>query len=121
MNSLLKISDSRFTLLTVAVEYMNDDTNANLSLIMETYFKKQLVDWRPIETKNINCNINAKQFLYIPLRYELLFKNSRKMKDVSVKIYLWNPEKTKEIKPLNASITAYKDNEFIYGLVECLQ
>lgn len=117
----LKINDSRFTLLTVAVEYINEDTNANLSLIMETYFKKQLVDWRPIETKNMNRNINGKQFLYIPLRYELLFKNSRKMKDVYVKIYLWNPDKTKAIKPINASITAYKDNEFIYGLVECLQ
>jgi hypothetical protein len=88
---------------------------------METYFKKKLVDWRPIETKNINRNVNEKQILYIPLRYELLFKNSRKMKDVYVKIYLWNPDKTKAIKPLNASITAYKDNEFIFGLVECLQ
>lgn len=117
----LKINDSRFTLLTVAVEYINEDTNANLSLIMETYFKKQLVDWRPIETKSINRNVNEKQFLYIPLRYELLFKNSRKMKDVYVKIYLRNPDKTRAIKPLNASITAYKDNEFIYGLVECLQ
>ncbi|HPX58802.1 MAG TPA: glycosyltransferase family 39 protein [Bacteroidales bacterium] len=117
----LKINDSRFTLLIATVEYINEDTNANFHLVIETYFKQQLIEWRPIDTKNISRNVNEKHFLYIPLRYELLFKNSRKMKDVYVKIFLWNPDKTKAVKPLNASVTAYKDNEFIYGLVECLQ
>ena len=121
MNFLLKINDSRFTLLIATVEYINEDTNANFHLVIETYFKQQLIEWRPIDTKNISRNVNEKHFLYIPLRYELLFKNSRKMKDVYVKIFLWNPDKTKAVKPLNASVTAYKDNEFIYGLVECLQ
>jgi hypothetical protein len=117
----LKINDSRFTLLIATVEYINEDTNANFHLVIETYFKQQLIEWRPIDTKNISRNVNEKHFLYIPLRYELLFKNSRKMKDVYVKIFLWNPDKTKAVKPLNASVTAYKNNEFIYGLVECLQ
>ena len=74
----LKINDSRFTLLIATVEYINEDTNANFHLVIETYFKQQLIEWRPIDTKNISRNVNEKHFLYIPLRYELLFKNSRK-------------------------------------------
>lgn len=117
----LKVHDSRFTMLNVAVEYESSDTNANVYVVLETFYKNHSVEWRAIETKNLTREVNKKQYMYIPLRYELLFKNSRKMKDVYVKAYLWNPDKTASIQFLNTSISAYKDNEMIYGLVESLQ
>ena len=116
----LKINDSRFTMLAVAFEYRNLDSNTNVHLILETFYKNKSVDWRSVESKHFYRNSSEKQILYVPLRYELLFKNSRKMKDVYVKVYLWNPDKTKGVLPLHASVTAYKDNEWIYGLVESL-
>ena len=80
-----------------------------------------LKDWRAVETKNFTREVGVQQDVFLSLRYELLFKNSLKMKDVSIHAYLWNPDKTAGIVLLNSTITAYKDNEYIYGLVECLQ
>jgi hypothetical protein len=117
----LEINDSRFTSIYLNVNYIAQDTHANIYLVLETKYNDMLKDWRAVETKHFTRTVGVQQYVFLSLRYELLFKNSRKMKDVSIHTYLWNPDKTASIILLNATITAYKDNEFIYGLVECLQ
>ncbi len=117
----LAINDFRYTLLTIETEYIAKDSNLNFLLVLETKYKDRLIDWRSVESKDFPQIINQKQRIYLPLRYELLFKNSRKMKDVALNIYLWNLDKKNDFIFLNTTISAYKDNKFIYGLVECLE
>ena len=117
----LEINDSRFTSINLNVNYIAQDTHSNIYLVLETKYNDMLKDWRAVETKNFTREVGVQQDVFLSLRYELLFKNSRKMKDVSIHAYLWNPDKTAGIVLLNSTITAYKDNEYIYGLVECLQ
>ncbi|NLJ81963.1 MAG: glycosyltransferase family 39 protein [Bacteroidales bacterium] len=118
---LSEISPSRYVLICVAAEYQSKDTNSNAYLVLETWYKDKLLDWRGVETKNITRKAQQKQYVYIPLRYELLIKNSRKMRNVRLKTYLWYPDQARDVYFSNAYISVYEDNEIIYGLVERLK
>jgi len=59
--------------------------------------------------------------IFLPFRYELLVKNSKRMGNYSVKIFLWNKGKTDVITPVKCSLSIYKSNPYIYGMEENLR
>ena len=55
------------------------------------------------------------------MRFELIFKDSRELSNYSIKMFLWNIDHVKSVRPLSARIRITPDNKYIYSFTEELE
>jgi len=118
--NLADLCPSRFTKIVLTLDYQSMDSIADYALVLQTSYKGTVADWRCVKPKEFFFKNGECHSSFLPFRYELLVKDSKRIPHYSVKIFLWNMEK-KEIHPVKCSISTYKSNPYIYGLVEKLR
>jgi hypothetical protein len=116
--NLSDICPSRFTKLLLTFDYQCSDPAANYALVLQTSYKEKIVDWRCVKPSDffIKDGDNFRSFL--PFRYELLIKDSKKIPHYSVKIFLWNIDKTNTVQPVKCTVSTFKSNPYIYAMGE---
>ena len=117
------LSDSRFVRLDVEMTYMQKDTADDFLIALQAFDANgESYDWRESRVKNFSVPVNdSVRSILIPMRYELIFKDSRKLSDYSIKSFLWNIDHVKSVRPLNARIRVTPDNKYIYSTGEELE
>ncbi|MCL2131731.1 MAG: glycosyltransferase family 39 protein [Lentimicrobiaceae bacterium] len=119
--NLSEICPSRFTKILLTLDYVCNDHTADYALVLETSYKGTIADWRCVKPNEFFIENGDTCRAFLPFRYELLVKDSKRIANYSVKIFLWNFDKTASINPVKCCISTYKDNSYIYGLVENLR
>ena len=119
----IALSNSRFVRLDVEMTYMQKDTSEDFLIALQTFDKNgESYDWREARVKNFSVPVNdSVRSILIPMRYELIFKDSRKLSDYSIKCFLWNIDHVKSVRPLSARIRLTPDNKYIYSSGEELE
>ena len=119
----LVMSDSRFVKLDVEMSYMQNDTADDFLIALQTFDENgESFDWREARVKNFSIPENDSiRSIIIPMRYELIFKDSRKLSNYSIKSFLWNIDHVKSVRPLSARISMAPDNKYIYSYTEELR
>ena len=117
------LSDSRFVKSEVEMTYMHKDTAEDFLIALQTFDANgESYDWREARVKKFSVPVSdSVRSILIPLRYELLFKDSRKLSGYSIKVLLWNIDHVKSVRPLSASIRFSPDNRYIYSFAEELE
>ncbi|MDL2308250.1 glycosyltransferase family 39 protein [Bacteroidales bacterium OttesenSCG-928-C03] len=113
-----EITTSRYTKFVYEFDFLPDSLTSNYYLVAELFLDNKSVDWRAVNIKDFCLRQDEYCSVFMPVRYECVIKKSRKIPRYTVNLFLWNPEGVTSITPLHAKISAYKDNELIYGLVE---
>jgi drug/metabolite transporter (DMT)-like permease len=116
--NLSEICPSRFTKILLTLDYKCNDCTADYALVLQTSYKGAIADWRCVKPSYFSVKMEDSYRIFLPLRYELLVKDSKRLKYYDVKIFLWNPNKTDDIFPLKCTISTYKSNPLIYALCE---
>ena len=119
----IALSNSRYVRMDVEMTYMQKDTSDDFLIALQTFDAEgESYDWRESRIKNFSVPINdSVRSILIPLRYELIFKDSRKLSDYSLKSFLWNVDHVKSVRPLSARIRLTPDNKYIYSYIEDLE
>jgi len=119
--NLSELSPSRFTKILLTLDYQDTDSIADYALVLQTSYKGTIADWRCIKPTDV-CVKNGENYrIFLPLRYELMVKDSKRLPFYDVKIFLWNIGKKEAIHPVKCSISTYKSNPYIFGMVENLR
>jgi len=120
--NLTEICPSRFTKILLTFDFRCEDSVVeDYLIVLETSYKGTVADWRGASSKGFFIKNGDVFRVFLPFRYELLVKDSRRISNYSVKIYLWNSSGTEAVTPLKYSISTFKDNPYIYGGEENLQ
>jgi hypothetical protein len=119
--NLSEICPSRFTKILLSFEYQCSDSTANYALVLQTSYKGTIADWRCVKPSDFFIKEGDIYRSFLPFRYELLVKDSKRIPHYSVKIFLWNIDKTDDVQPVRCSISTCNDNPYIYGLGENLR
>jgi hypothetical protein len=119
--NLSEICSSRFTKLLLTFDYHCIDPDADYALVLQTSYKGTVADWRCVKPQDFFIKDGEVYRSFLPFRYELLVKDSKRIPHYTVKIFLWNIGKTDKIDPINCNISTFESNRYIYGLVEELQ
>ena len=117
------LSNSRYVRMDVEMTYMQKDTSDDFLIALQTFDAEgESYDWREARIKNFSVPVNdTVRSILIPFRYELIFKDSRKLSDYSLKSFLWNVDHVKSVRPLSARIRLTPDNKYIYSYIEDLE
>jgi len=116
--NLSEICHSRFTKILLTLDYICHDPTADYALVLQTSYKGHITDWRCVKSRDFSIQNGDTSRIFLPFRYELLVKNSKRIAHYDLKIFLWNISKTNEIIPLRCVISTYKSNPFIYAMGE---
>lgn len=116
--NLSEIASSRFTKILLTLDYLCNDHVADYALVLEASYKGTICDWRCVKPTDFFIKNGDTCRAFLPFRYELLVKNSKRIPHYNVKVFLWNMDKSNEIIPVACSISTYKSNPYIYGWVE---
>jgi len=120
--NLTEICPSRFTKILLTLDFLcNDSTDTDYLLVLETSYKGTVADWRAAKTNGFFIKNGEVFRIFLPFCYELLVKDSRRIANYDVKIYLWNKDMTEKIEPLKYSISTFKGNPYMYGRIENLR
>lgn len=117
------LSDSRYVRLDVEMFYTQKDTSDDFLIALQTFDSNgDSFDWREARVKNFSIPIDDSiRCVVIPLRCELIFKDSRRLSNYSVKSFLWNIDHVKSVRPISARIRVTPDNRYIYSYTEELE
>ena len=116
--NLSEIASSRFTKILLTFDYLCSDSTADYALVLETSYKGTTTDWRCVKPDGFFIKNGDLCRAFLPLRYELLVKNTQRIPHYNLKIFLWNINKSDNINPVKCSLSIYNGNPYIYGLVE---
>ena len=119
--NLSDICNSRFTKLLLTFDYLCNDSTANYALVLETSYKGTVADWRCVKPSNFFIKERELYRSFLPLRYELMVKDSKRIPHYTVKIFLWNMDKTTKVQPETCSLSTFRGNPYIYGMGEDLK
>lgn len=119
--NLSEICSSRFTKILLTFDYLCSDTTADYALVLQTSYKGTIADWRCVKPHDFFIKEGDMYRSFLPLRYELLVKDSKRIPYYSVKIFLWNIDKTDAVIPVKCSISTFNGNPYIHGLGEHLK
>lgn len=119
--NLSDLCASRFTKILLTFDYKCSDSTANYALVLQTSYKGTIADWRCVKAQDFFIRDGENYRSFLPLRYELLVKDSKRIPYYSVKIFLWNIDKEDKVQPIKCTISTYSDNPYIYGMGENLQ
>ena len=119
--NLSEICPSRFTKILLTFDYLCNNLDTNYALVLETSYKGTTADWRCVKPSDCFVKNGDTCRTFLPFRYELLVKNSKRIANYNLKIYLWNIGKTEEMTPVKCTISTYKDNPYVYGMGENLR
>ena len=119
----LALSDSRFVRMDVEMTYMQKDTADDFLIALQAFDANgESYDWREARVKKFSVPMNdSVRSILIPMRYELIFKDSRNLSGYSIKSFLWNIDHVKSVRPLSARIRLTPDNKYIYSYAEELE
>ncbi len=117
------LSDSRFEKLEFEMSYMQNDTVDDFLIALQTFDENgESYDWREARVKNFYFPVNdSVRSVLLPMRFELIFKDSRELSNYSIKMFLWNIDHVKSVRPLSARIRITPDNKYIYSYAEELE
>ncbi len=117
------LSDSRFEKLEFEMSYMQNDTTDDFLIALQTFDENgESYDWREARVKNFYFPVNdSVRSVLLPMRFELIFKDSRELSNYSIKMFLWNIDHVKSVRPLSARIRITPDNKYIYSFTEELE
>ena len=116
--NLSEICPSRFTKILLTLDYMSKDSIEDYALVLQTSYKGTVADWRCVKPSDLSIQYGDTNRIFLPLRYELLVKDSKRLSKYSVKIFLWNISKTDKIIPISCKISTHKSNPYIYMMTE---
>jgi hypothetical protein len=119
--NLQDICPSRFTKILLTFDYQCDTVPFDYALVLQTSYKGTITDWRCVKPNDFYIKNGDMYRSFLPFRYELLVKDSKRISHYSVKIFIWNMNKTNIVHPVKCSISTYKSNPYIYGMVENLR
>jgi hypothetical protein len=119
----IALSNSRFVKMQVEMTYMQKDTTDDFLIALQAFDANgESYDWREARVKKFSVPVNdSVRSILIPLRYELIFKDSRKLSNYSIKSFLWNIDFVKSVRPISARIRLTPDNKYIYSTHEELK
>ena len=116
------LSNSRFVRLDVEMSYIQRDTADDFIIALQALHNEDSYAWREARVKNFSIPINdSVRSVLIPMRYELIFKDSMMLRFFSIKSFLWNIDHVKSVRPLSARIRMTPDNKYIYSTGEELE
>jgi len=116
--NLYEVAPSRFTKILLTMDYTCNECTEDFALVLETSYKGDIADWRCVMPGNFSIRTGDTYRIFLPFRYELLVKDSRKIINYDLKIFLWNISKTDEIIPIKCTISTFKSNPYIYAMGE---
>jgi drug/metabolite transporter (DMT)-like permease len=119
--NLSDLCPSRFTKILLTFDYKCADSNADYALVLQTSYKGTIADWRGVKPSDFFIKNGDNYRSFLPFRYELLVKDSKRIPHYSVKVFLWNIGKKDDIHPIKCSISTYKSNPYIYSMGEDLR
>ncbi len=119
----IALSNSRFVKMQVEMTYMQKDTTDDFLIALQAFDANgESYDWREARVKKFSVPVNdSVRSILIPLRYELIFKDSHKLSNYSIKSFLWNIDFVKSVRPISARIRLTPDNKYIYSTHEELK
>ena len=118
--NLSEICPSRFTKILLTFDYKCNQPSSDYALVLETSYKGSICDWRCVKPSDFSIKNDDMYRSFLTFRYEILVKDSKRIPNYTVKIFLWNIDGTNETVPIKCKISTYKDNTYIYGLIENL-
>jgi hypothetical protein len=113
------LSTSRFVKLEVEMSYIQEDTADDFGIALQVALNEHLFAKRRASVKDFSVAENESvKTIIIPMRYELVFKDSQLLRSFTIKSYIWNPDHTKSVHPISARIRMIPDNRYIYSFME---
>ena len=116
------LSNSRYVRLDVELFYIQKDTADDFIVALQAFHNEKSYAWREASVKKFSGPINdSVRSVLIPMRYELIFKESMMLRLFSIKSFLWNVDLLKSVRPISARIRMTPDNRYIYSPWENLE
>ena len=116
------LSNSRYVRLDVELFYIQKYTADDFIVALQAFHDEKSYAWREASVKNFSVPINdSVRSVLIPMRYELIFKESMMLRLFSIKSFLWNVDLLKSVRPISARIRMTPDNRYIYSPWENLE
>jgi len=116
------LSTSRFVKLDVEMSYIQEDTTDDFGIALQVEFNGRLFAKRRASVKDFSVAENdSVKTIIIPMRYEMVFKDSQLLRFFTIKSFIWNEDHTKSVRLICARIRMTPDNKYIYSVGEDLE
>lgn len=117
--SFSSLSPSRFAKIEIEMSFVTKDSLDDYLLVLQAKKLRKRCDWNSVNARKFSIAENdSVRTVYLPLRYEVMIKDSHLASLYSIQMYLWNIHRTKSVKPTSVRIRMTPDNRYVYSFLE---